>query len=30
MEERELKIHPLCRKINVYITFNGYMYLDGN
>ena len=30
MEDRELKIHPLCRHINVYIMFNVYWKLDGN
>ena len=30
MEDRELKIHPLCRKKNVYIMFSGDGNLDGN
>ena len=30
MEDSELNIHPLCRKINVYTMFSGYMNLDGN
>ena len=30
MEDRELKIHPLCRNIDAYIMFNGYRDLDGN
>ena len=30
MEDRELKIHPLSRKRNVYIMLNGYRNLNGN
>ena len=30
MEDRELEIRPLCRKINVHIMFNEYRNLNGN